>query len=293
MNYKKAISRITSRYKNERTEGELLYRKLVNEDETLRDLDRAMRKETLNFDRENDEIIHAVKRKIDQRLKDLQAFDAVYPPPHCAVCQDSGFDEGKPCSCVKREALRDEAILLPLRKFSELDKDFGNQTYQNAANVLTMFAQKYPATRYANIVLMGKPGTGKTVLSACLASAVLDKGFSVVSLTAFEMSERMLKYHTTFDASKLSHLAPLLDCDVLVIDDLGSESVFRNVTVEYFYHIVNERQLRNRLTVVTSNLNIDQLAARYGERTISRLFDKKVSLSFEFDFEDSRKLHIQ
>jgi len=111
-------------------------------------------------------------------------------------------------------------------------------------------------------------------------------------LTAFEAVERMLKYHTTFDATKFSYLAPMLDCDVLIIDDLGSESMFKNVTVEYFFHVINERRLANKTTVITSNLTVDEIGIRYGERTASRLFDKSACYTAEFNFADSRKINI-
>ena len=139
---------------------------------------------------------------------------------------------------------------------------------------------------------MGKPGTGKTFLASCMANTIMQRGYSVVFLTAFETVERMLKYHTTFDATKTTYLAPLLDCDLLIIDDLGSEGIYRNVTVEYFFHVINERRLANKTTLITSNLTVNEIGIRYGERTASRLFDKSACYTREFTFADARKINV-
>ena len=117
-------------------------------------------------------------------------------------------------------------------------------------------------------------------------------GRTVVFVTAFTFLNRALSYHTSFDQGRADMLTPLLDCDVLIIDDLGTESVLKNVTAEYLYLVVNQRQLRGLTTVITSNLSVDGVAARYGERIASRLFDRTLCYTAEFDFADIRKIKI-
>jgi DNA replication protein DnaC len=97
-----------------------------------------------------------------------------------------------------------------------------------------------------------------------------------MAVTAFGFNNCVLKYHTTFDEQKLTHMEPLLDADLLVIDDLGTESILKNVTHEYLYVVLNERMNSKKLTVVTSNLSREGIRERYGERIYSRLFDKNL-----------------
>ena len=89
-----------------------------------------------------------------------------------------------------------------------------------------------------------------------------------------------LKYRTSFNENKAGLLDGVLNCDVLIIDDLGSEPNIKN-TEEYFYSLFNERLSKNKSTVITTNLNLNQLLLRYGERTFSRLCNKANSLSIK------------
>ena len=139
---------------------------------------------------------------------------------------------------------------------------------------------------------MGKTGTGKTFLASCVADALVKKDKSVMFVSAFDLNVRLLKHHTSFDNERLSHIEPLIDCDMLVIDDLGSESIYKNVTVELFYHVINERYNRGKSTLITTNLTLDEMTSRYGERTCSRLFDKRLCFAREFDFADNRKIKL-
>ncbi len=293
MDYKKAIRHIIYNRKNALEKSADVYSQLAKTDEVLLALDKEKRKCAVSGD---DKSYNACEEKIKSRITELCLYDTVYPTPSCPKCNDTAFVSNKLCSCVKALAIKSEEFSFPLHSFDESDpKYFGEnaEAYLRTQNNLQALSQqKFPLNKMKNIVLLGKPGTGKTFLVSCMANAVMQRGFSVMFLTAFEAVERMLKYHTTFDAGKSAYLSPLLDCDFLVIDDLGSESMFKNVTVEYFFHVINERMLANKTTVITSNLTIDEIGVRYGERTASRLFDKKLCYVKEFNFADSRKIHI-
>ena len=110
-----------------------------------------------------------------------------------------------------------------------------------------------------------------------------------MALTAFAANNRFLKYHTTFNEDKSGWLDPMLDCSFLIIDDLGTESILKNVTLEYFYQIINERNTSGKLTLITTNLGHDDILARYGERIYSRLFDKSLSFAYSIKGKDIRK----
>lgn len=91
-----------------------------------------------------------------------------------------------------------------------------------------------------------------------------------------------------FPEQKQSYFNALIDPDVLILDDLGTEPLLKNVTLEYLYIILNERSRLGRLTVITTNLNIEGILKRYKERIFSRLLNKHESLAVYIDGEDLR-----
>ena len=82
----------------------------------------------------------------------------------------------------------------------------------------------------------------------------------------------------------------LCDCDLLVIDDLGSEPVYKNVTEEYLLMIINRRAANEFPTIITTNLTQEQLLDRYGDRTLSRINDKRRGIFLELKGEDLRRI---
>ena len=110
----------------------------------------------------------------------------------------------------------------------------------------------------------------------------------VCFVTAFQMNEMMLKYHTTFDSTKSQNLTPLLESDVLIIDDLGSEPIINNVTLNYLFNVLLEREERHKSTIITTNLSSEDVLNRYNERVYSRLFGKQNGAVFNLQGSDLR-----
>ena len=292
MDYKAAVNFIVDRRRDDLAAADAFFKRALARDTEFRAAELALRSAELDWARgkrpqaEVDEL-----RRVRDAIVDKRGYrDKITPPPHCPVCGDTGRTKDGFCRCVKKLAIesRSDNVEFPLRSFAPDAKTFVEKT---AAN-LKAIADKGASAKRKNVNLIGGSGTGKTFLAACFAGESEAVGRTVVFVTAFTFLNRALSYHTSFDQGRADMLTPLLDCDVLIIDDLGTESVLKNVTAEYIYLVVNQRQLRGLTTVITSNLSVDGVAARYGERIASRLFDRKLCYTAEFDFADIRKIKI-
>ncbi len=210
------------------------------------------------------------------------------PPCRCKLCGDTGITDGRYCKCVIRSVIQaDKANLsLPITDFDDAER-----TAPPAIKKAYAAAREYIAEPSAKpfFTLVGNAGTGKTVLAAATATALMQKGMSAVTVTAFDLVRRALDYHTQFSIENYTdRFTPMLDCDVLVIDDLGKENMLKNVTLEYLYAVVNERWLNKKNTIITSNLTPDAILARYGEAITSRLLDKNLSRNFMIKGKNAR-----
>ena len=227
----------------------------------------------------------------------LESHDLA-PDYSCKKCNDTGYMNGQMCRCLKeklsKEILNESGMaqleLQPFASFStEIAKDEKHKSQLlKIKNIFEEIANKFPNTKYKTIILSGKTGVGKTFLASCLAKEMLDKGHLVSFISAFAMNNLFLSYHTSFGAEKSGYLDTVLDPDVLVIDDLGTEPILKNVTLEYFYLVLSERSRLGKLTVITTNLAFDGIIDRYHERIFSRLVNKRESLLMHIDGQDLR-----
>ncbi len=216
----------------------------------------------------------------------------------CKICSDKGFVDGKMCSCFKSERNR---LLVKefglneneLSSFSEVnlslcDDNSQAESLKKLTTLLSSWCESYPAVKKKNLILCGATGVGKTYLSKCMAKSLIEKGNSVCFLSAFEVNNILLTYHTTFGFDKQNILVPLIESDILFIDDLGTEPMINNVTINYLFLILSERDRLGRPVIITTNLMPDNIALRYGERIYSRLMNKQTSSIFKIDGSDLR-----
>ena len=123
---------------------------------------------------------------------------------------------------------------------------------------------------FANLYFYGSTGTGKTFLSNCVAKELMDAGYSVIYFTAFQLFELLGKHVFQKDAEAASAYQNIFECDLLIIDDLGTELANAFSTSQLFL-CLNERILRRKSTVISTNLGMNQLAELYSERVLSRI----------------------
>ena len=249
MNYNQAINLIRQRRQAQLVRAENAYMKALDEYPALKDADRRYREAVLHQlhgDSHGD--VKKAERQLSGVIASLGLKEVFAPPPHCKKCGDSGYVNGKICDCVLSMATAKDMIAFKLHDFDDIDyglftPDAARQFRKPAENYRIIFCDKFPDTKKRIFTLMGKSGTGKTFLASCAASAVLKKGCSVVFVTAFRFVSDACRYHTTFDDTRDGFLRPYLDCDLMIIDDLGTEAVYKNITLEYLYLVINERQL--------------------------------------------------
>lgn len=295
MEYTKAINEIVLKRQQRLDAADALKQRLINSDAQFYENERRMRLAQIAIAKGETPDLDGLKAARVKLLKTHGLTEEdLAPPPECPLCGDTGLFDGKPCRCAVNIAASAQSgfteLALHSLKDVELSRysDASRQLMNTVYDKTDKFIATFPNASVQNLIMIGSPGSGKTFLAGCVAGALLKNGYSVVSMTAFGFVNAMLSYHTTFNEDKLKYLSPVLDCDLLIIDDLGTETLLKNVTVEYLYLVLNERMNKGRHTLITTNLSKTALSSRYGERTASRLFDKKTAYVLTFPDEDLR-----
>ena len=232
--------------------------------------------------------------------------NALEDTPLCPFCNDTGYRGGEMCRCLKtyyvEEQRKELSKLLDLgsQSFDTFDTDWysdqrapgktksAREHMEWVSDTCVEYAPNF-GKKPANLLLFGRPGLGKTHLSAAIAREVSGKGFSVVYDTAGHIFER-------FEAQKFGRdeaerdVERVLNCDLLILDDLGSE-LTTQFTQSALYELVNTRLVAGRCTVISSNLSMDEAARRYSPQIASRLAGEYHVLHFFGD--DIRRLKKQ
>lgn len=233
------------------------------------------------------------------------AADYLDPVHQCPLCGDSGFaGSGKKTLCACARALYAQLL--------EAEGGFEDQqTFENfrldlfpdtavAMNGVTQrqltdtirrrceeYADALPSPAQRTLLLYGGSGLGKTYLLRCIHARARQRDIPALCVTANQLIRTARK--AIFSRSQ-EDMDALYETDLLLIDDLGTEPMIENITVEELFNLLNERQNARLCTVLSTNLNLTELKARYTERVLSRLLDKSVCQRLQFLGQDIRRL---
>ena len=219
---------------------------------------------------------------------------------NCPICKDRGFlENGHKCNCLKQEIINDAykmsnlSRVLESQNFSTLDTSIFSREkvpganispYENILEIVSiceLFIMHFDKDNDENLLFYGDTGLGKTFMCNCIAKALLDKGYLVIYQTAFKMFEVIEDYKFKNSDSHISkdNYENLFDCDLLIIDDLGTE-LTNSFTNSELFNIINTRLLSGKKTIISTNLSPMQLGSEYAQRIFSRVFDRFKMVKF-------------
>ena len=205
---------------------------------------------------------------------------------NCLKCKDEGYIGNKRCSCYKKKLvhlyyknseLRDSLSTNNFNNFNlslfsphKLKEDDRFSPRKNMENILNYLRGEYIpnfVNTNDNLLFYGDSGTGKTFLSCCIAKELLDDGYLVVYRTVDELMSnlREIRFDNNFDFEDL-----LVNCDLLIIDDLGAEQI-TDFTTSEFFNLLNKKLLKKKKMLISTNLSLFDIRETYTERIASRL----------------------
>lgn len=214
----------------------------------------------------------------------------------CKVCRDTGFlEDGDQCKCLKQRILNDSYEMSNLRQilsednFDRFDFNiFSDQPEEGydlspRENIKNIFhsVQEYinnfdkPGVNKTdkNLLFRGPTGQGKTFLCSCIAKQIMDKGYTVIYQTAFNLMDIIERYKFKteyYTDSDEENYRNLFTCDLLIIDDLGTELINSFTSAELF-NILNSRLNSRKKVIISTNLDIAHIGNLYTDRTLSRI----------------------
>ena len=214
--------------------------------------------------------------------------DHLQPVYTCAVCRDEGYlydPSRRMCDCMKteyhRRLLAESGVAGDSCTFEKFDENLfsdepdekGRSQRKTALvirDVCRAYAESFPQTATRDLLLMGKSGLGKTFMLQAIAHRVAQRGHLPTYTSAYRLFETARKAYMENDSEIM---APFMNAELLLIDDLGTEPLMNNVTVTQLFNLLNERQMAGRHTVISTNLAMSELQERYTERISSRFLD--------------------
>ncbi len=212
--------------------------------------------------------------------------DYLEPVYTCPDCRDTGYLDGgdygkEKCHCLRQQELSmlyaqsNIQEIISRENFSSLSYEYYQdedlERFRGAVKISQEFVQDF-RQGFRNLFFYGTVGTGKSFLSGCIARELLTRGHSVVYFSSSGLFDTLARY--TFDAKEKETLynfyEDLYNCELVIIDDLGTE-VTNSFVSSQLFSCLNERYLRRRSTIISTNLSLEELRDRYSDRVFSRI----------------------
>ena len=251
--------------------------------------------------------------KINKLLKDngyeLEYFKPVF---ECSKCSDTGYIKNNMCSCLKQELLNRTFKQYNMNKLKDENFETFDYKYYSTEvkeeykskispkdnikkihNISLEFCKNIEEEKQLNLLFVGNTGLGKTFLSNSIAYELIKNGYTAVYQTSSALMDIIIKYRFTLNKTKEDdeNYNRILESDLLIIDDLGTETV-NNMKFTELFNIINTRILNNKKMVISTNLGLEKLYELYDERIVSRLIgDFKICRFYGEDIRLKKKMN--
>ena len=271
------------------------YPRIKEIDMELKNAGAHMLKETLRRRGEDrDKLVKEFKEHYDNHENEKQAIlnsagispDMLKPKFRCRLCEDTGIYKDKECKCMKKRRIE---------KMYTLSNIHENMKEQNFEKFNSSLFSKEPilngVSQYDRILeisdtcregiagmertpfyalFMGGVGLGKTFLCSCLAKFAMEMGYSVVYVTAYDIADVLVKVRFNRASGEDYETLDLINsCDLLIVDDLGTEGTNGATNTEIFT-VINNRMMNKKSLIISTNLGLKDINRIYGERVFSR-----------------------
>lgn len=236
----------------------------------------------------------ALLNTLRQRQKELLAEfklpeNYLEPVYTCPLCQDTGYTKEalqKKCVCrlkLEQQSRMESGRINDRETFEHFDPDFYPDETARARGIkikslCEQYADALPHPAKPQLYLCGMPGLGKSFFANAIAYRALQHGVESLRVTAYYFVQEIMKGLN----AKTSPLPQYMHVPLLVLDDLGSEPMVPNITGESLFALCDERRSAGRATIYITNLSLNELRDRYGERVTSRITDSAVTSAIQF-----------
>jgi len=243
--------------------------------------------------RASEDLGQARRRLLYENGYDESYFDEVF---NCALCKDTGRADGAHCACLRQRVvakyyeMSNLSQILDKENFdtfnvsyysADIDENFGMSPRENIQRIWTAslkFVENFD-TKFENLLLHGSTGLGKTFLSNCIAKELLDRGKTVLYTTSAQLFKIVEEHRFGRKKAGPGYLDLILDVDLLIIDDLGTEFP-TVVTTSELFNFINTRLLSRKHTIISTNLDPSDFEENYSDRITSRLYGEYVAMRF-------------
>jgi DNA replication protein DnaC len=264
------------------------------------DISRQIEQENMNKKLKN------IEEKMEKELKSIgYTKEDITPKYDCQICQDTGKikenDIIRYCTCFRQKVINATYKQYNMEKLDVENFDtfdigyYSNKTDKEKYGIERSplkniecirklsedFIKNIDNNKQKNLLFVGNTGLGKTFLANCIANELIKEGKTVIYQTAPLLMDQVMEYKFNYNKTvgEKEKYNKIFDVDLLIIDDLGTETMSNNKFTELF-NIINTRLLENKKILISTNLNLNELYNIYDERVVSRIIGNFIACKF-------------